>query len=390
MRQILKIGHSLNAPQELIVVRLLVTMGWAAMVATTSLYLKSLGMTDSAIGIATAAVMGINLIFALTLPLFLRKYDLIKIIFTTTLGFGATLVTFGSINKAYIALLFYVIARLLLSLFSSAYSILFHDDSPSTTTYRRNQALAGSINNFAWMIMPFFATLVVVQFSFTTLYLMVAVLTLIACAILTLEKVPEKKKTYTGGQISIIKNIKYYFSQKRLRDVYFISAGVDMWWVFIFTFVTLFMKDAGYSTSSIGIYLTITQLPLFLFEFKTYALVNKYRYKAPFINSYTFMAFALFITFIFGINAFTLALMAFCSLFVVFLEPAREIYLYDKLSPSDEERVQPVYATAELTGSIMIRFCIGLLLVWFSPSLTFGFMALIMGAIAWNNRSIKD
>ena len=390
MKQILRISHRLNAPQELILVRLLVTLGAASIVATSSLYLKSLGMSDAAIGISTGVIMVINLIFALTLPLFLYRFNLTKILFVTIIGFTITLAAFGSINQAMFALLFYVLGRLLLSLFTSAYSILFHDDSAGPNDYRKNQALSGSLINFSWMIMPFFATLIIGQFSFTILYIMAAAICLCGAVVLKLQPVPEKMKNYSTKSKNIFKNIGYYFSQKKLRDVYIVSAGVDMWWVFIFVFVTLFLKENGYSTAAIGAYLTLGQLPLFLFEFKTYKLVEKYRYKAPFINSFSFMTLAMIVAAIFGLTMFTLGVFIFASLFLVFLEPAREMYLYEHISTKDEERVQPVYATAELVGSIVVRLSIGLLLLWANETAAYIVMAAIMATIALHNRTIKE
>jgi MFS family permease len=389
MKQILRIPRHLNAPQELILVRLLVTIGAASIVATSSLYLKSLGMSDAAIGISTGLIMVINLLFALTIPLFLYRFNLVKILLTTTIGFTITLIAFGSVSRALFALLFYVLGRLLLSLFSSAYSILFHDDSASQSDYRKNQALSGSLINFSWMIMPFFATLIIGQFSFTILYITAALICLCGAVVLKLQTIPEKMKQ-APKRISIFKNIRFFFAHKKLRDIYIISAGVDIWWVFIFVFVTLFLKENGYSTAAIGAYLTLGQLPLFLFEFKAYSLVDKYRYKAPFINSFSFMSFAMILAAIFGLNPVILGVFIFTSLFLVFVEPAREMYLYENTSLKNEERVQPVYATAELVGSLVARLSIGLLLVWADQTAAYILMALLMAAIALHNRTIQE
>jgi len=389
MKQILRIPRHLNAPQELILVRLLVTLGAAGIVATSSLYLRSLGLSDAVIGLSTAIVMFVNLVFALLLPKLLRRFDLVKLLIFSTAGLSLTLLLFGSVQLALVALGFYILGRLLLSLFASAYSILFHDDAAGPKDFKKNQALSGSMTNFAWMSMPFFATLVIGQYSFATLYVLGAGIAFCATILLLITNIPEKKKRQRPP-VSIFTNIRTYFSQKRLRDVYIISTGVDMWWVFIFVFVTLFMKDAGFSTTQVGLYLTLGQLPLFLFEFKTNKLVERYNYRSPVINSYSFMAFAMLITGLVGINLFTLGVLTFSSLFIVFLEPAREMYLYEKMKPSDEERMQPVYATAELFGSILIRFTIGLLLVWANQTAAFIVMATIFAAIAWHNRTLEE
>ena len=333
--------------------------------------------------------MAINFVFALSLPLILRRFNLAHLLITSTIGFSITLVLFGSVSRAIWALFFYVIARLLLSIFSSAYSILLHDDSQSNRDFQQNQSLSGSLVNFSWMSMPFIAALIIGEYSFQALYYVAAIIALLSYCLLLIKSVPSRHKP-VQKVTSLKHNFTAYFKRKRLRDAYIVSAGVDIYWVFIFTFVTLFLKDAGYSTATIGVFLTLNQLPLFLFEYNTYKIVKKYRYRAPFVNSFSFMSFVMLAAAILGLNIVTLGIFVFTSLFLVFLEPAREMYLYENLESSDEESMQPVYATAELTGSVRTRIIVGLLLTVFSQTAGFIFMALILGAIAFHNRTVED
>ena len=383
MKQILRPSYRLDTPQELILVRILVTMGAATIVATFSLYLRSLGMSNSQIGIVTSVVMSINLLFALSIPAILNRFNLEKILFWTILCFAFILMLFGNSSIAMVALIFYILARLLLSLFYSAYSILFHDESPNPIMYKKNQALNGSLVNFSWMIVPFFSTLIISQYSFSTLYMIGAIVSLIALTILLVQKVPEKHKKRTKQNTSIHKNIKLYFSLKRLRDIYLISLGVNVWWAFIFVFVTLYLKEAGYSTAFIGGFLTLSQTPLFLLEFKMYKVVEKFKYRIPLVFCYSYMALMLLSTSIFGLNIVTMGLLLSGSFCLAFIEPAREMYLYEKLKLSDEEKFQPVYATAEIVGNMFIRLSIGLILVVFAASASFIFMACFMALLAW-------
>ncbi len=390
MKQILKINRRLDAPQELIFVRLLVTMGAATIVTTSSLYFSSLGISDSTIGLATGIVMLINLFFALFIPIILERTDLTKIIFVSTISFAVALILFGSVNKALLVFVIYVITRILLSLFASAYSVLFHDDSKSKIDYRKNKALSSSIINFAWMIVPFFATLIVSQYSFSILYYCGALITFLAVIILIIQKVPEQRKNRKTIDFNLLINIKYFFSKSSLRKIYFINAGVNLWWTFIFVFFVLFMKDAGYSNASIGIFLTLTQLPLFLLEFKTYVLVDKFKYRIPYIFCYLAMAFTMAILLVFGINDATLFLVIATSLCLVFLEPSTEMYLYEHVKLIDEEKVQPIYETSELVGSAFIRLLLGLVLIHFTTTYTFGIMAVILLFLSFYSRKIKN
>jgi len=389
MKHMIRMHRHLDAPQELIVVRLLVMMGSAAVSATTSLYLKSLGLSDSTIGIATGVIMAVNLGFVIMLPKILEKYSLNSVLLSSIVGFAISLVLFGSIKNASIALCIYGATRLLLSAFATSYSILFHDDSPSEESFRKNQSLAGSLGNFSWMFAPFVASVIVVQYSFFILYIISAAIVVLAIIILRLQKIPEPHKKHRPST-SILTNIKTYFSSKHLRDAYIMNASVSIWWSFMFAFVTLYMNEAGFSTAAIGVFLTLTQLPLFLFEFKTHVIVDKFRYKRPMILAHSALAIAMIIVAIFGLHIATLGILIAASLAIVYLEPAREMYLYGKIDISKEEKIQPIYLTAEMLSSMILRISVGVILLVLPAQATYLAVALVMGLIAFHSRTIKD
>ena len=133
-----------------------------------------------------------------------------------------------------------------------------------------------------------------------------------------------------------------------------------------------------------------TQLPLFLFEFKTNVLVEKFKYRKPFVVSYSIMALTMIALLIFGINIATLAILTVASLCLVFLEPAREMYLYEKLNKSDEEKVQPVYMSADIIAGTILRIVIGIVLIALSSAASYVIMAISMLVIAWYCRNVED
>jgi hypothetical protein len=78
------------------------------------------------------------------------------------------------------------------------------------------------------------------------------------------------------------------------------------------------------------------------------------------------------------------------SLCLVFLEPSTEMYLYEHTNLKDEEKVQPIYETSEIVGSAFIRLLIGLVLIFFASTYTFGIMALILLWLSFYSRKIKN
>ncbi len=129
----------------------------------------------------------------------------------------------------------------------------------------------------------------------------------------------------------------------------------------------IFMLRGGYSDASIGLYIALTQLPLFLLEFKTVGYVAKYGFKRIFTLSYVSLTIICALSF-FAFSshlAIALGLILAGSIAMSFLEPISDLFFFSKVSLLEEEKTYPIYATSSPVGGMLSKVLPGLILVAF-------------------------
>lgn len=389
MKSFAKGRYHLNAPQEIIVVRLLTTMGMATLVTVTSLLFLSLGLSYSAIGFITSSAYVSSFIFGLLLPPILEKHNIEKLLVIGISIFAAILIMLGFSSSALVAVILFIGARTTVLLIDNTASILFKDDSGSRKSFFKNQALSGSLVNLGWVVAPLLAGFLIERQSFAFAYTVGGCFVFLGALYLLLNPVPVKEKVYKKHENTLTSSVRFYFSKKHLRDAYLMVSGINIWWGYIFTFVTLFMIDNGYSSSSIGLFITATQIPLFLLEFKSHLIAERFKFKLPFFVSYLIMAAASFAVFLFPFGLISLALMITGSLALIFIEPGSELFIYEGLAPEDEERVYPIYSTAKIAGSILVRLVVSIVVLVFSFKASFVAVGLMMAFLAYRATKIR-
>jgi hypothetical protein len=192
--------------------------------------------------------------------------------------------------------------------------------------------------------------------------------------------------------IKIKDNLKFYLSNVQLRIAYLQKFGVDLWWGFIWIFIPIFMLKEGYSGASIGLFLALTQLPLFLFEYKTVGSVAKYGFRKIFITSYVSLALICLLSFFFfdSYSVIALGLILLGSLALSFLEPISDLFFFSKVSLLEEEKAYPIYSTSSPIGSMVSRIIPGLALLIFYDKAVFVIVGFLMCFIAYRALAIKE
>lgn len=389
MKSFTKGRYHLDAPQEIIVVKLLTAMGMATLVTITSLFLHDLGMSYSLIGLVSSLAYVTSFIFGLFLPSILERHNIEKLLVAGISVFAFILFLMGLSNTALIAVILFLLARTTVVLIDNTASILFKDDSRSRKSFFKNQALSGSLVNLGWVVAPFLAGFLIEHKSFAFTYSIGGAVVFLGALYLLINPVPVQDKTRKKYDDNILANIKFYISKKHLRDAYFMSSGTNIWWGFIFTFVTLFIADAGYSRSSIGLFIAVTQIPLFLFDFKSHLLVERFNFKIPFTISYSLLAISSIVVFLMPFGMISLVSLTVGSLALIFIEPSSELFIYEGLSAKNEERVYPIFSTARVLGSILVRLAVSLTIVLFTFKASFLVVGLLMAFLAYKATRIQ-
>lgn len=187
----------------------------------------------------------------------------------------------------------------------------------------------------------------------------------------------------------LIENLKFYLSKPMLRVAYFQRMGITLWWGFIWTFIPIFMIRNNYSAASIGLFIGISQLPLFLFEFKTVDILSRVSYRTVFLISYLFLSLVCLIAFISPIFSISLVALFLGSFALSFLEPIIDLFFFDQVSKLEEEKTYPIYGTSSLIGSTVAKIGVGVGLVILADQAAFIIIAILMFLIALNATKIR-
>ena len=119
------------------------------------------------------------------------------------------------------------------------------------------------------------------------------------------------------------------------------------------------MARHGYSVASIGLFISLSQLPLFLLEFKTVGIVTKVGYRSVFVTSYALLAIICLLSFLTGNFVVVMAALFVGSLSLSFIEPISELYFFDQVTRIEEEKTYPIFGTSSLVGSTLARVGVG-------------------------------
>ena len=163
--------YQIKPTSELILVRVVHTLGMALFAVSSTLYFKSLGMSNAAIGLTTSIGLGLNLVYALLLPKILRTKNIIMVLRTSIAFISAMLFLFGFTAAPFQAIGVFIAFQIGLVTFKSAYGLLFHQEALSEDDYKKDRSLLGSLLCFSWTVGPLLATLLIEAFSFRTLFL---------------------------------------------------------------------------------------------------------------------------------------------------------------------------------------------------------------------------
>ena len=87
--------YQMKPTSELILVRVVHTLGMAFFAVSSTLYFKSLGMSNAAIGLTTSIGLGLNLAYALLLPKLLRTKNIVTLLRSSIAFIAAMLILFA-------------------------------------------------------------------------------------------------------------------------------------------------------------------------------------------------------------------------------------------------------------------------------------------------------
>lgn len=382
----------LSPTYELITSKILFSLGYAVATVGVPLYFVQHGLKDAQIGIFTGLIGIITITASLYLPPILERIDQRKLLMASAFTSSISFLLFVFAPTIAISLLCLALAQVSLHVNGSALNILFKDSTRSKEELTRDAGILGSFTNLGWFVGPILGGLSLTTFGFQGVFILAA--SLISVGALYIFLFPFKAVSKQRNQLdtSLKDNIKFYIANPQLRIAYLQGLGVDFWWGLMWTFIPIFMFKEGYSGGAIGLFIALTQLPLFLLEFKTVGFLGKYGFRKIFAAAYgTLAIISLTSFFILDVNfTLTLGIILVASLALSFIEPLSNLFFFSKVSLLEEERGYPVYATSFLVGSMSAKLLPGLILVVLYDKFIFVLAGLLMGFIAYRALAIQE
>lgn len=103
------------------------------------------------------------------------------------------------------------------------------------------------------------------------------------------------------------------------------------------------------------------------------------------------MIISLALSALFGIGSTaSLAVLIVASLSLAFIEPVSDMLLFDSVKKSEQENIIPIFGTSRYFGSLVTRFVVGFVLIYFSPTVTVFAMIAILAIVLFQTRYLKN
>lgn len=374
---------------DLILIWVFQAFGLATLNVTVSIFLKSQGLSNSLIGVITAATTLISLIISISSTIILEKVNEYKLFIATQAIPLIFLIVLVFIPRLEIFILFLVILSIFFAIGRNSFSIIFKDVT-KISKYTKKETLLYSFSNIGWFLGPLIGGLVLNGHGFQKVFALSGAFFLMSLTITILTHLKLKNKKRKEIDYNILKNIKLFFSRKELIKSYFVSFSSQVWYSMIFVYVPLFIIESGLGNIWIGIFLALTQVPLIFVQLKLNSLIQKIGVRNILIGSYTYLGIAVASLFFVENTIIVMIIFFTTGIAMGMIEPLREIYFFKNVKKIEEEKTFPIYMTSADTGNIFGKIMVAGVLLFLPNKFAYVSISIIMLITAYMCLSLKN
>src|SRR3989344_5358577 len=350
-----------------------------------ALFLDSFLHNESYVGLFSTIISIATLISFIVLVPLIEKYQENKIYFYSVLFSILILFLYPLFKSIYVVLILSLIYTIFGVLRAESFGIMYRKES-KIKSLGKNEGLVYTLSNVGWLIGPLIGVLLLKTQNFSITFIVIALLVFIALLIFSFYKHNYKKYKI---KYRLLTNIKLFFKNKDLRNLYISGIGVSMWLGFVFIYIPLYMVRHGIDKSGVGLFFFVLILPL-LIEYT----IGK---KSDKLGTKSFITSGYFIISIFSIIAFisnniypVLSSIILASFGVAFLGPTKEISFFKLLNKQEEERYYGIFLTHLEVGLLLGKFIPALLLLFLPFNYIFIVLAIIMFAFGLVSLNLKN
>lgn len=380
------IGHNFRRKTfrkttQLSLVRMILAIGFACIDTIWVLYMDSFGLTQSMIGFISAALVIVTLIASFFSTIILEKIDEFKILLYSLVVIASSYLVISFTEVFWIFILLSIVITIVTILKTDSFDILFRDISDDKNL-NEDEGLMYTLVNVGWLFGPLIAGFILVKLGMNFVFITSSIFIFLGGFILYKLnfRLPEKKRDKIDSDI--YKNLKDFFSDKKLIIPYCMAAGIEIWWALIYIYVPLFIIKNGLSEMFVGYFLSFVIIPLILFEFEVGKLSLKYGFRVFFFWGFFLLMVAGVVSYFSPNFYFTLVVLGLASIPMAFLEPIQDSYFFKQITSNDEEKFYPIFATAADVGSFIGKISIAGFLLFLPEKSAYLVMAVLMGILA--------
>lgn len=370
------IKQRISKSTQIALVQFVLGLGLSCVDTVWALYFNTFGLSDSAIGFISSALVVISFVTSFIASPILERYDLIKLILWGMIITAASYVCFAVYHNFYLFLFLAVITTFIAVFRVYALDITFRDNTASRDL-NKQEGLFYALLNLGWFVGPLIAGYFLVKFGINSVFVFSGIIIFVASLLFLFLHLKTVYKKRTEFDTNIFKNVYDFFRIRGLMLSYLLSGGIYVWWSLVYIYVPLFAIEQGASESYIGIFFSLVVLPLLLCEYLVGKLSAKYGFKLFFVFGY--LGLTLICVALFFINNIyiQLIIVILASFFVACLEPLQDTFFFRHVSKKEEEKYYPVYGTATDVGGFVAKFFVAVVLLFLSYKFAYLTMALI-------------
>lgn len=346
------IHRTITKSKKLLFVKLFLSLGIASISTIWSLYMNSLGLSESAIGFISAAFVVITFATVLFITPILEYFKQTKIIITSIIFAAGAYILIGLFNSLTLFLIMGTIITIMVTIRRVCFSIIFRDNVKNKDL-NKEEGFLYAISNIGWLLGPLIAGFFMIAYGIASVFFVAGgffIITLILFLLIKLKNIPKHR---TEIHKNIFKNIKTFLKEKTIRLPYVMTIGIGIWWSLIYIYTPIFIIKNNLNPSTVGVFLACIVIPLILFETTVSKLSLKTGFRKFFIAGFLGVSIIVLIIFFVQNIIIQLVLLGIGNIFVSFVEPLQDTFFFKSTKQKDEEKYYPLFKTSNEMGSFI-------------------------------------
>jgi len=384
-------GVALTAIADLSIVAAIAGLSFSFIDTIWAVYIDSFVNSIVLVGFISGFLTLVSFIsFFFVIPV-IEKYSKSKLFSYSLILFALSYLLFSWITNFYlfIALSFFV--SILFSLRVICFGIIVKDKS-SERHLSRDEGLAYTFFNMAWLIGPLIAGYFSAAYGIRSVFILAAAFVFLAFVFFRVSKIKDvniDKKFHKN----VLKNFIEFFKNKDRTYAYIIGGGVNLWWVLIYLFMPLYIIREGLGIRWVGYFLFAVAVPLVLLEYPFSKFAGKIGFKKIFKIGFFVPFFFSFLCFLVGDIYLIMFFLVLSSIGLAMLGATTEAYFFDTLRGKQELRFYGPYNTtidaSQFIGKILSSLFL-LILPFNFLFLLYGIFMLILFLLSFKIKNIVE